>query len=171
MQWHGENGWKVTKPSFTDIEPDQFRPVAEYLSTGDFKTPAPGHTGQLLEGDELKSEAIGVLAESWSVAESLGLHDMMQVIVSKMKALRPWPQDEVMAFAKRVYSTQAIADFPVDADIEMKKLISSYIAVNYDGYVIKGPQTFLEELRSFPELRKDVHEAMAIDAAEEMNNE
>jgi hypothetical protein len=169
---NGRHGWTVTKPSFADIDPNKFRPVAEFLSTGDFKSHIHSPTGELLEEEELKFETISLCADAWEVAENLALHDMMETIVSKMKAIRPWSLLELIMFATRVYSVPSVPAFPVDADIEMKGLISSFISANYNEYVTGDEQSaFFEMLEQFPELRRDVHQAMASDAAEAMDRD
>jgi len=171
LEPHGEHGWRVTKPSFADIDPESFRPVAEFLCTGEFKARSTGPTGEPLEEEDLKSEAIELYAGAWEVANDLSLDDMMEAIIEKMRATQPWPLVELLIFASRVYSIPSVLAFPVEANIEMRSLTSSFISANYNQYLNEHQETLMEKLQQFPELRRDVHQAMANEAAKEMDDD
>ncbi|KAF2263704.1 hypothetical protein CC78DRAFT_568771 [Lojkania enalia] len=138
------------------IDPKKFRPVAEYLSTGNFHLPFG-------DVDQRKGDAIGIYAEAWEIALHISLDSLMAMIVEKMEILQPWPLFEGFSFALRIYSEKEV---PFEADREMRKLLSSFIAVNFRRYM-DCPTYFWQEFQKFPELREQVYTRLADEAKKE----
>jgi hypothetical protein len=156
----GKHGWRVIKPSFENIDPVNFGPVAQFLSDGDFKVSK--------NDEDWKSKAMEIYAGAWEVAEDLVLDDMMQLMVEKMKAMQPWPLLETLIFASTVYSELYLTAYAVPAAKDMKDLLSGYIADNFWIYLSDYSVIFRERLGKYPELRRDVYRMMAKEAEEEL---
>lgn len=157
----GKGGYTLTKPSFAEIDPVEFRPVAEYLLTGDIHPPLHDSTNKLFEEDDRKSLVIETYAAVWKVAEHLALHDLMEKIVGKMKEIQPWPLLEMLAFAAVVYSSPSL---PMEADQEMRDMISLFIATHKKDYEQDYRNVFKDIFDNFHELRQHIYEHLAKEA-------
>lgn len=143
----GKNKWSFQRPCLQNIDPDDFRRVAEYLSTEKFGL-------QIIENTDQKDEAFAECFSVWGIADSLVIEDLLDHIVQKMETLKPWGQLEVLAFADEVYKTE---DAPLLAYRMMKDALSRFVADHYLEYLRNHLTAFGERLVQIPEFLDDVH--------------
>lgn len=144
----GDHTWELVHPRLVDISPEDFRMVAEFLSDGDFGIRDP-------ETEEQVAETFAECMAAWKTAELLSMDDLLDRIVEKIRATRPWwDLWNVMAFACSIYQS----DVPLQAHDELKALFSGYIADLFHIYLGDDHlnDTFLARLRQLPELERDV---------------
>lgn len=144
----GDNTWELRHPRLAEIDSEDFALVAEFLSDGDF-----GHRNP--EGQDQVGNTFAECISAWRTAELLSLDDLLDHIVGKVRATRPWwDMVSVMAFACSVYQSEV----PLEAHVEMKAMLSEYIAESYDIYIeddhLRGE--FMARLRQLPDLKKHV---------------
>ncbi|KZM18270.1 uncharacterized protein EKO05_0005135 [Ascochyta rabiei] len=149
----GENTWELEHPRLSDILPDDFKLVAEFLSDGDF-----GH--RLPQDEEQVAETFAQCISAWESAELLSMDDLLDHIVEKTRKTQPWwDMVNVMVFACSVYQSE----MSLQAHDEMKALLSEYIADFFYVYIgddhLSGH--FLARLQQLPELERDVFEKKA----------
>lgn len=153
----GENTWELTHPRLDLVSPDDFRMVAEFLSDGDFGVRDPQTEDQV-------AESFAECIAAWKTAELLGMDDLLDFIVLKMRNARAWwDMFHVMVFACEIYES----DVALDAHAEMKAMLSDAIAEDFDVYIeddtLRGE--FTTRLKQLPDLRRDVF-SKAADQAE-----
>jgi hypothetical protein len=95
----------------------------------------------------------------------------MQKIAAKMEEIQPWPLLELLLFACRVYAVPSAPAFSVPADLDMRATVSVFIATNYERYRSEYGPELLRRLKKFPELNRNVHQALADQAAEELEQD
>jgi hypothetical protein len=147
----GKNKWSFQRPCLQNIYPDDFRPVAEYLSTGSFGL-------RIFEDADQKDKAFADCCSAWRVADDLVMEDLLDYIVKKMEALRPWGLLETLAFAEVVYRMEGA---PLPAYRLMKDALSELVADHYLVYLCEYPNIFGERMVQIPEFLDDVHRARA----------
>ncbi|KAF2191437.1 hypothetical protein K469DRAFT_623103 [Zopfia rhizophila CBS 207.26] len=147
----GNQGWSFSKPSFKQIPPWKFAPVADYLSTGHFGPRMIRHETQRIEVIELCSAA-------WEVAGDLGMYDLREWIKVKMKGLQPWSLEEALSFAGTVYGSQSLY---LDVDELMEDMLAGFIADHFWEYDEKHNTIWKQRMTTYPKLAEDVHERMA----------
>ncbi|KAH6616305.1 hypothetical protein C7974DRAFT_42200 [Boeremia exigua] len=144
----GDNTWELVHPRLTDIQPEDFRWAAEFLSDGDFGIREP-------ENEEQVAEAFAQCMSAWNTAELLSMDDLLEHISVKISAARPWwDLWNVMAFACSIYQS----DLALQAHDELKALFSEYIADLFHIYLDDDylSSTFLTRLKQLPELERDI---------------
>lgn len=144
----GENTWELIHPQLLNISPDDFRYIAEFLSDDDFGLREPQDEEQVME---LFAQCIS----AWDAAEKLGMDDLLDHIVEKIRATSgTWDLWDVMAFACMVYES----DIPLNAHDELRDLFCEYIADLFFVYLedehLAG--TFLTRLKRLPELERGI---------------
>jgi hypothetical protein len=145
----GDNAWELQHPHLTDIHPDDFKLIAEYLTDNDF-----GHRHP--QGEEQVSETFAHCMSAWRTAELLGMDDLLDHIVEKMEATtEDWNMYNVMAFACNLYQP---CDYPLDAHDKIKGLLTGYIAEYFFIYIDADDlrAEFLDRLKQSPEFKHDV---------------
>jgi hypothetical protein len=145
----GKNKWSFQRPCLQNIDPDDFRPVAEYLSTGSFGL-------QNFENADQKDKAFASCCSAWRVADDLVMEDLLDYVVKKIDKLRPWGLLETLAFAEVVYMMEGA---PLPAYRQMKFALSELVADNYLVYLREYPEIFGERMLRIPEFLDDVHHA------------
>jgi hypothetical protein len=160
----GENGWKVFKPNFVDFDPEHFKPVAAFLTSGDFHGPLRDEQGNELDEDAIKVAALELYLGAWEIADTLCLEDMMSRIVEKLRATH-WPLIEMLSFTMAIYLAPTKLDSDVDKD--MRKMLLSFICHHYRDYVEQLGTIFLDRLEELPELREQVYRRMSKEARKE----
>jgi hypothetical protein len=147
---NGEKSWAIKMTCMAEIDPADFKLAADYLYTGDF--------GHRIISEETRDEALDQCVAAWEVGEKMGMCDLLDHIVEKMKNLMPWAQEEVAVLAMMVYK---INGAPLDAYQNIKDLISDYIADNFYDMIRDQAESFQEYLRNTKELARDVYGKMA----------
>lgn len=152
IMWRNKEGKMVVHtPSFASINPHYFRFVAEFLcNTGDFSVPESQNVEE--DGADGLWETYGGV---WTIAVDLCLEDLLELLVRKVKALRPWPLSERFTnFVSTVYADDTLPA-SLDGDIHMRELISKFVAqhAHYDG--------FAALMKKYPVLERDVSQAKA----------
>lgn len=149
----GDNTWELVHPRLADISPEDFRMAAEFLSDGSFGTRDP-------DTQEQVTETFAECMSAWKTAELLSMDDLLEHIVNKIWATRPWwDLFNVMLFACFIYENET----PLQAHGDLKDLLSDFIAEHYDIYVEDDSlrAEFMTRLKQLPELRRDVHKKIA----------
>lgn len=144
----GENTWELQHPRLSEIDPEDFKLVAEFLSNGYF-----GHKHP--DDEEQVANTFAECISTWRTAELLSMDDLLDHIVDKIRATRPWwDMVSVMAFACSVYQSE----IPLQAHVEIKTMLSEYIAEWYDIYIEDDHlrSEFMTRLRQLPDLKKHV---------------
>ncbi|KAF2657976.1 hypothetical protein K491DRAFT_713935 [Lophiostoma macrostomum CBS 122681] len=136
------------RPCLRDIDPEDFKHVADYLSTDDF-----GH--RVIEDEDQRAESVEECYKAWNIAQELGMWDLMAKIVEKMTKAQPWQMEEVLAFSALVYDTP-LTVLP-DHD-DMRDLLANHIAEHYWAFVGEHTTTFAELMKKCPALEFDVLE-------------
>ncbi|KAF1978340.1 hypothetical protein BU23DRAFT_498278 [Bimuria novae-zelandiae CBS 107.79] len=145
-------------PCFRQFDPEDFRYVAEFLSTGTF-----GHTSV----DESNRDDVFVeCAAAWPIADRLVLEDFLDLIVVKVRQTRPWHFEESWALAKIVYQEEGSA---LDAYVAMKEMLAESIAENFYTMALQLGAEFLGPLQQLPELRRDVHKRLFDNAQSQLD--
>ncbi|KAF2687267.1 hypothetical protein K458DRAFT_485517 [Lentithecium fluviatile CBS 122367] len=155
MRAKGEQGWTIELPGLELVSPEDFRHVADFLSTGTF--------GHRVIDDNNRAEAMAQLVAAWEIAERYGMDDLLGHIVSKIEECMPWDPVEVLAFAIVVYGTEGSWLEEIE---NMKKMLTEYMAGNFYEMIEELPKDFLFRLRQIPELQRDVHRRIANNADE-----
>jgi hypothetical protein len=139
--------WELRHPELTNIDIEDFRFVAEFLTDGEFGLRHP-------ETSEQKKEAIAECASAWQTAEKLSMIDLLEHIAEKVGFLE-WEHEDVLMMAIIVYRTQGPT---FDAHKTMRDWISSYIAHHFWSYIKDAEigDIFRKRLRKLPELERDV---------------
>lgn len=140
--------FELKHPSLADIDPDDFTYIAEYLESGQFGYVNP-------QGAEQENEAFSELVAAWTVAEVLGMADMMEHMIDKLQRMAPWDLWHVMLFACNVYTAAGIS---LPAQDRIKEMLAGNIAENYWIYIEDDylSAEFVQRLKELPELDRDV---------------
>lgn len=143
----------------TEFDPDHFRFVAEFLSTGQF-----GHT---VINEETRQAVLEECAVAWPIADRIVLEDMLDYIVTKVQQaqLREW--EEAWVVGLTVYETSGT---PLGAYKLMKELLVKVIATNFLEKVYEYGDEIIGRLRDLPELQRDVYRIL-LETAEHQVNE
>lgn len=140
--------FELKHPGLADIDPDDFTFVAEYLESGKF-----GHVTP--EGADQENEAFSQIVAAWTVAEILGMTDMMDHMIDKLAQLAPWDLWHVMLFACSVYRPSGIS---LPAQVKIKEMLAGSIAENFWIFIEDDHLSadFVQRLKDLPELDRDV---------------
>ncbi len=140
--------WELQHPALSEIDPEDFTFIAEYLESGSFGIRHP-------QDDEEKNEGFIQICSTWTTADKLGMTDLLDHIVERMEALRPWDLVNVLAFIRCIYASPGSS---LPAHVDMKHMLATYIAENYWEYIdddgLKG--LFAQRLKDLPELERDI---------------
>jgi hypothetical protein len=142
-----DNAWELRHPQLPNIDLEDFRFVAEYITDGKFGLRNP-------EGQDQIKEAIAQCISAWETGEKLGMDDLLEHIAEKVKFLE-WDNEDVLTLAILIYRTSGPS---LHAHDMMKDWISSYLAHHFWTYIkddVVGP-FFRKRLRRLPELERDV---------------
>ncbi|KAL5118044.1 hypothetical protein ACEQ8H_004030 [Pleosporales sp. CAS-2024a] len=142
-----QNIWELRHPQLVNMEAQEFRLVAEYLSGDKFGLREP-------ETPDQEDEAIAQCVAAWDAAEKLDMHDMLDEIAHRVEFLA-WEDTCLLVFAKKVYSAQG----PVlPAHDTVRNWLSGTLAKRFwalEMDPVMGSQ-FRKYLRRLPELERDV---------------
>ncbi|KAJ4350741.1 hypothetical protein N0V95_004473 [Ascochyta clinopodiicola] len=156
----GENTWELEHPRLSDISPDDFKLVAEFLSDGDF-----GHRRP--QDEEKVAETFAQCISAWQTAELLNMNDLLDHIVMKIKKTQGlWDMVDVIAFACSVYQSE----ISLQTHDELKALFSEYIADYFYVYIGDDHLNshFITRLQQLPELERDVFEKKAAQSSQRL---
>jgi hypothetical protein len=141
----------------TDFDPEHFRFVAEFLSTGQF-----GHS---IVNEQTSEVVVQECAATWPIADRIVLEDLLDHIVKKVQqAQLQW--DEAWFLALMVYETSGT---PLNAYKLMKEHLVEVIADNFLYYVYEHGDKVTEPLRGLPELQRDVYRRLLESTEKEVN--
>ncbi|KAJ4349895.1 uncharacterized protein N0V89_008515 [Didymosphaeria variabile] len=141
-----------------DIDPVDFRFVAEFLSTGQF-----GHS---VINEHNRDKAIAECAAAWPIADQIVLEDLLDHIVAKVQQARPWQPEEAWFFALMVYET---AGTPLEAYRCMKDMIAKSMADNLFELIRRLDEGFLRRFQKLPELERDVYRILGERAEQKLD--
>lgn len=145
---------------------EQFEPVKQFLETGDFEIPTTDTYGNPFSPQAKKNRALKVCAGAWEIVTDLSLEDLMETIVEKSKALRPWPaSDSIFHIVQFVNAARAIEGLLLQPDIVMWQLIVELCKQHEKSERV---EMLLED---FFELRRDFYKSKVQDAEVEMEKE
>jgi hypothetical protein len=149
----GEKTWELVHPRLPDIQSEAFEYISEYLSSAD------ADFGIRNPCDEAAAEeAFTQCLVAWKTADLLGMNDLLDCIVAKVRKIEPWWTIwTIMLFARNIYET---TDFLLSTHVEMRDILSSYIAEHFFDYMTVGSQLrneFLKHLRQLPQLERDIY--------------
>lgn len=166
---YGKNGWIVSKPNFANIDPEHFKHVAEFLSSGDFNVPLRDEEGNELDEEGIKTATLEVCLKAWGVAEQIPLHSLMELIVEKVWDVQPFPLLAILLFANAIYDNAEQPFF--EADTALRKILSAFIGQRFWDYVEYLGEEFMKILQERPELRQHVFHRMSKQARKEFDEE
>lgn len=142
---------KLSSPCLRSFPPDDFRFVAEFLSTGTFGL-------SVLEDDGLSNGLMfAECVAAWKIADRLVIEDLLDLIVVKIQQTLPWDRDDAWTLAKIVYETEGS---PLKAYASMKGLVAEGVADNLLDLAVTQGEYFVEPLRELPELQRDVYKRL-----------
>lgn len=144
----GEKTWELTHPQLVNISPQDFRYAAEFLSDGDFGL-------REAEEEDQISESFAQCMSAWDVADKLGMDDLLNHIVEKIRAMRGmWDLWDVMEFACLIDENE----ISLNAHDELKGEFCEYIAEVFYVYLededLSG--SFLTRLKEHPGLEQGI---------------
>jgi hypothetical protein len=143
----------------TDFDPEHFRFVAEFVSTGQF-----GHS---IVNEQTRGVVLEECAAAWPIADRIVLEDLLDYIVNKVQQVQlRW--DEAWFLALMVYKTSGT---PLVAYKLMKDLLVETIADNFLYYVYQHGDQVTGPLRGLPELQRDVYRTLLEIAEKEVNGD
>lgn len=162
----GEKTWELVHPRLPDIQSDAFDCISEYLTSadGDFGNRAPGD-------EEAATETFSQCLVAWKTADLLGMDDLLDCIVKKIRTIEPWWNIyTIMLFARNIYQT---ADLLLSAHVDLRDILSTYIAEHHDEYLTGSDRLrdeFLKHLKELPQLKRDIlkKQLKALDVHENM---
>ena len=150
--------WELNHPALTEIDPEEFALIAEYLESGSFGNRYPR------DGKEM-DEAFIQMGSAWETAERLGMTDLMDHIVERLEFLQPWDLLSVLAFACTVYASPGPF---LPAQEGLKDMLTTHMAEHYWVYIEDDHLNaiFIQRLKEFPALDLDicVERAKALEA-------
>lgn len=167
---NGGQGWAIDIPSLTRIDPESFKcksllrnlhsyqsyPLNENLSVPDVANYLESKVfGTTCITDENRSTVFAECAETWVVADLLGMHDLQEHIVEKLCNTRPWDALQVLSLASVVFTDNE----PIQLEERkmLKDMLSDYIAFQYcDIEKVHGAE-LITKLRERPKLAEIVH--------------
>ncbi|KAI8936897.1 hypothetical protein NX059_006129 [Plenodomus lindquistii] len=140
--------YELKHPSLLDINPDDFALIAQYLESGQLGFVNP-------QGAEQHDVAFSQIVAAWTVAQTLGMTDLLEHLVEKLGRLALWDMMHVIFLASTVYSSPGV---PLPAEEMMKDKLAGNIAENYWIYVEDDhlSREFIQRLKDLPELDRDV---------------
>jgi hypothetical protein len=149
----GEKTWELVHPRLVDIQPEAFECISEFLTStdADFGIRNP-------DDETAAEETFSQCLVAWKTADLLGMDDLLDCIVAKIRKIEPWwTICTIMLFARNIYET---TDFLLSAHVDMRNILSSYIAEHFFDYVTGGGQLrnqFLKHLQELPQLERDIY--------------
>lgn len=164
--WDPKQGWTISRPLFDTINPDHFRPVAEYLNRGDYapdlvgRDTAAAHLVGVKTKEQKAAELIrcGVI---FNIARDLQLSDLIELVVKKMKLLRPWPPLELTMVLTWVLED---ASTGFEADDELRSLLEEYMADNFWEFVQAQTSNLSRTMNGHPDFQAAVMARVAENA-------
>ena len=144
--------WEFKKRCLKEMDPEDFRLIIEYLESGQF-----GH--QVVETDDQRLELLAQCGAAWSVADLLGMEDLLEHIVNKINHATPWEPEEVLILADLVYETPEALS--LQAHTDMKDMLAEFVARNFVDYITNHTKQFLDITDARLEFKADVHEKIA----------
>lgn len=148
---------RLDLPCLRDFNAEDFRFVAEFLSTGKF--------GYTVIDDDNRSAALAECAATWPIADRLVLEDLLDRIVVKVQQTQPWGPEEAWILAMIVYQDEGSA---LDAYVTMKEALSGFIADNFHAMGIQLGADFFIPMKNLPELERDVYKRLFQKAEERL---
>jgi hypothetical protein len=141
--------WELRHPRLPDIEPQDFVFVAEYLESNDFGHRHPSN------GKEL-DEAFAQCVSAWFAAVLLGMFDLMDHVVEKLKRFDEPGLYETICFAIKVYRSP---DTGLLSYEELKDYLATLIAQNWWIYLEDDHlrAAFVGILSKLPKLERDIY--------------
>ena len=145
-----EGIWQLQHPQLHEIQPADFRFIAEYFASDDFGQRHPRTV------DEME-EAYDQCVAAWGAAVKLGMHDLMDHIVDKLQRIEEPDLYRTLLFACLVYGAP---DTEFLACQQLKDLLATRIAEGWLVYLGDDHVSaeFLEKLKVLPELELDIYE-------------
>lgn len=151
---------RLDLPCFRTFTSDQFRLVAEFLSTGKFGHPSVNPTN--------RDECLDNCMSAWEVADRMVLEDLLDLVVVKIRETRPWGLEEIIIMAKEVYKEEGSA---LGAHAGMKEMIADAIADNFQALAMDYGAIFFDSWNALPELQRDVLKKLSKRAEKKLSEE
>jgi hypothetical protein len=144
-----EGIWELNHPNLPEIQPEDFVFVAEYLESEEFGHRYPRDRKEI-------AEAYAQCVAAWSAARSLGMSDLMDHIIVKLKQLDEPGLTETLAFAIEIYDSP---DTELLSYHDLKDYLATYIAQHWWVYVEDDhlSAVFIDTLKKLPELERDIY--------------
>lgn len=141
--------WELAHPGLSEIEPDAFAFAAEFLESGEFGLKVP-------VGQSENKEAFAQCMSAWATADTLGMIDMMDHIVDKLKERIELDLWDMMVFACRFYEDM---DVSLPAHDRLKDFLATYLAKNFWIYIRDDhlSSVFIDRIQALPELEHDIY--------------
>ncbi|KAF2444814.1 hypothetical protein P171DRAFT_283875 [Karstenula rhodostoma CBS 690.94] len=141
-----------------DFDPNDFRFVAEFLSTGQF-----GHS---IVDEETREAVLQECVDAWPIADRIVLEDMLDHIVTKVQQAQLQLWEEAWVLALLVYETPGT---PLGAYKLMKEFLVEMLAANFLEKVYDYGAVVIDRLRDLPELQRDVYKRLLATAEQQVN--
>lgn len=147
-----------------DISPDDFRPVAEYIHTHDYKPDlVHGKTPHLKHVQStFQHEAVVKLSSIlWNTAKMFYLEDLQHLIMRKMMVISPLEDHQFLILTRFVFFYGDEAETDVDKD--MRTWLKDQAADRYYSLLKTDGPLFIRAMKTSFELAGDVHQKLAED--------
>lgn len=149
---------RIDLPCLKDFNPEDFKFVAQFLSTGQF-----GHS---VITEDTRADVIAECAAAWPIADRMVLEDLLDHIVEKLQKAQPWQPEETWILALMVYET---SDTLLKAYTTMKEMLAASLADNFYDMILRHGQGFLGPLQEIPELKRDIYRVLFETAEQQLH--
>ncbi|PVI07325.1 hypothetical protein DM02DRAFT_648821 [Periconia macrospinosa] len=153
LRTKGTEGWSIEIPSLASMNPDHFKHVAKYLENDQF---GPPHIT-----DENRVDAFTECAEAWVIADTLGMHDLLQHIVHKLNELVPWDPLEVLSFATIAFDDTNGGGILPEEHTELREMLAGFLADQYYRVLSMLGMNFVKKMNEFPGMGEMIHTKLA----------
>ncbi|KAI4223556.1 MAG: hypothetical protein L6R36_005325 [Xanthoria steineri] len=156
----GEGENYIMSPRLSAISADDFRPVAEFIESGEYHpymidagTDRACLAGVLSMRDK-KAEVLkcGII---YMLAYQFNMPRLQALVISKLKTLQPFPAEELIAMTELAFGSGLGEEDGLD------KVVISYIVEHYFDLATEATPTFNQLLASNSDLRNQVFARMA----------
>jgi hypothetical protein len=164
--------WVIRRSSYRDVDPKKFKWIADFLSTGDFGHRIPTDEWERKETIEESRQDIFIeCAEAYEVAKDMVMEDLMDLILEKLQAIKPWAPLDALSFATLIFQDPTDASCRSEAETNLMKSFGNYLAQRFWYFDEQHHSNWKERLKRCPGMAREVFSILAEKAERKLQDE
>lgn len=154
--------WVIRRNFYRAIDPEKFKWIADFLSTGDFGHRIPTEDSERKElTDESKQDIFLECAEAYEVAKEVVMDDLIDLILEKLQSIKPWSPLVALSFATIIFQEPTDASCRSEAEENILKTFGNYLAKRFWYFNENHYTSWKERMTRYPGMAREVYTILA----------